>query len=56
MTPPAGLCSFQEFLLGKTMPESGGTVMIWILWGFLLGIVAVWLYAAVRPRYREESA
>jgi len=42
--------------LGRTMPESGGTVLIWILWGFLLGIVAVWLYAAVRPRYGAGAA
>lgn len=37
--------------LGKSMPAGGGTMTVWILWGFLLGIVAVWLYAAIRPRY-----
>ena len=37
--------------LGKTMPEAGGTILVWIVWGFLFGIAAVWLYAAIRPRY-----
>jgi hypothetical protein len=37
--------------LGKTMPQGGSTVAIWVIWGFLWGIVAVWLYAAIRPRY-----
>ncbi len=34
--------------LGKT---GTGSIAVWILWGFLIGIVAVWLYAAIRPRY-----
>jgi len=37
--------------LGKTMPEGSGTILVWLLWGFLLGIAAVWLYAAIRTRY-----
>jgi hypothetical protein len=37
--------------LGKTMPMSGSTTAIWVLRGFLFGIGAVWLYAAIRPRY-----
>lgn len=37
--------------LGKTMPEGGSTMAVWVLWGFAAGIVAVWLYAAIRPRY-----
>jgi hypothetical protein len=28
----------------------GGTVAFW-LWGFLTGIFAMWLYAALRPRF-----
>ena len=36
--------------LGK--PQlSAGAVVIFNIWGFLLGIAAVWLYAAIRPRY-----
>jgi hypothetical protein len=26
-------------------------VWSFILWGFLIGIISVWLYAAIRPRY-----
>ncbi|HTO75602.1 MAG TPA: hypothetical protein VMQ61_05950 [Thermoanaerobaculia bacterium] len=37
--------------LGKSMPESGGTILIWMILGFVIGIAAVWLYAAIRPRY-----
>jgi magnesium-transporting ATPase (P-type) len=42
--------------LGKTMPEGGGTIMVWLIWGFLLGIAAVWLYAGIRPRYGAGPA
>ena len=42
--------------LGKSMPEAGGTIAVWILWGFLFGIVAVWLYAAIRSRYGAGPA
>ena len=37
--------------LGRPMPEGGGVMVVWFLWGFAWGIVAVWLYAAVRPRF-----
>jgi hypothetical protein len=37
--------------LGKSMPESGGTILVWMILGFVIGIAAVWLYAAIRPRY-----
>ena len=37
--------------LGRTAPESGSATAIWVLWGFLFGIAAVWLYAAIRSRY-----
>ena len=42
--------------LGKTPPESGATIVWWFLWAFLLGITAVWLYAAIRPRYGAGPA
>jgi hypothetical protein len=36
--------------LGK--PQMGGNqVGVFVLWGFLVGVFAVWLYAAIRPRY-----
>ena len=28
-----------------------GQIWVWIVYGFVFGIVAVWLYAAIRPRY-----
>jgi hypothetical protein len=37
--------------LGRTMPAGGTTATIWALWGFAWGIAAVWLYAAIRPRF-----
>ena len=37
--------------LGKTVPQSGGTIAVWMILGFATGIAAVWLYAAIRPRY-----
>lgn len=30
---------------------TGNAVVIWNILGFLAGIAAVWLYAAIRPRY-----
>lgn len=30
---------------------SGATIGVFVVEGFLLGIVAVWLYAAIRPRF-----
>ncbi len=39
--------------LGKdpTAAMGGSTVVVWIIWGFLAGIGAVWGYAAIRPRF-----
>jgi hypothetical protein len=37
--------------LGKTVPQSGGTIAVWMILGFATGIASVWLYAAIRPRY-----
>lgn len=42
--------------LGKTMPEGGGVIAVWMLWGFAWGIAAIWLYAAIRPRYGAGPA
>jgi hypothetical protein len=35
--------------LGRTM--SPGTLVVFVIWGFLAGISAIWLYAAARPRF-----
>lgn len=37
--------------LGKAPFPSGGAIAIYNVWGFLAGIAAVWIYAAIRPRY-----
>jgi hypothetical protein len=42
--------------LGKGLPQGGAVTAIWTLWGFALGIAAVWLYAAIRPRYGAGAA
>ena len=37
--------------LGKSGAFTMGGIVIFNIWGFLLGIAAVWLYAAIRTRY-----
>ncbi len=37
--------------LGKTGEMGGTAVVLFNVWGFLLGFAATWLYAAIRPRY-----
>jgi hypothetical protein len=37
--------------LGKPAALSAGAIAMFNVWGFLLGIAAVWIYAAIRPRY-----
>ncbi|HEY4661468.1 MAG TPA: hypothetical protein VIG91_08195 [Terriglobales bacterium] len=37
--------------LGKPAVPSGSAIAIYNVWGFLVGIAAVWIYAAIRPRY-----
>jgi hypothetical protein len=34
---------------GRTMAPS--TLVVFFIWGFLIGIGAIWLYAAARPRF-----
>jgi hypothetical protein len=33
------------------MQETLGTTVLMVVLGFLMGILAIWLYAAIRPRY-----
>jgi hypothetical protein len=42
--------------LGRQNPEDLGTVIWWNVWGYILGITAVWLYAAIRTRYGPGMA
>src|SRR5512146_2930122 len=37
--------------LGKPATLSTGMVVMFIIWGFLLAVAAIWLYAAIRTRY-----
>jgi hypothetical protein len=37
--------------LGHPLKETVGTTVLWVVLGFLLGILFIWLYAAIRPRY-----
>jgi hypothetical protein len=37
--------------LGRTTVLSASGAIIFLIWGFLSGIGAIWLYAAVRPRF-----
>ena len=42
--------------LGRQNPEDVVTVVWWNVWGYILGITAIWLYAAIRPRYGPGPA
>jgi hypothetical protein len=37
--------------LGKQNPMNPSAMGVWLVYGLVLGIMAVWLYAAIRPRY-----
>jgi hypothetical protein len=43
----------QDALAAINRPQamSGSATVVYIIWGFLVGILAVWVYAAVRPRF-----
>ncbi len=37
--------------LGHPLRETGGNMMLHVLLGFAYGLTALWLYAAIRPRF-----
>ena len=37
--------------INKPMDTGGGFMAIMLAWGFLIGILSVWVYAAIRPRF-----
>jgi len=44
--------AMEEALRARNLPELGGSAIAgFIFFAFLLGIVTVWLYAAIRPRF-----
>ena len=42
--------------LGKPMVMTSNALVVWILWGFVYGILCVWMYAAIRPRFGPGAA
>ena len=42
--------------LGKQMVMTSTALVVWILWGFVYGILCVWMYAAIRPRFGPGAA
>ena len=42
----------EDMLKARNLPAvDSSVIMVFVLLGFLLGIVTVWLYAAIRPRF-----
>ena len=41
----------QEAMTALGRQVGGSQLGMFVVWGFLVGIFAVWLYAAIRPRY-----
>jgi len=37
--------------LGKPPAQNSTQIAVFVLWGFAMGLLAVWLYAAIRPRF-----
>jgi hypothetical protein len=37
--------------LGKAQAESGSAMVVWMIWGLAYGLICVWFYAAIRPRF-----
>ena len=37
--------------LNRPMSQSAGMIVAYLIWGFVMGIALVWLYAAMRPRF-----
>lgn len=37
--------------LEAAMENNPGMMVIFLVWGFLFGVIALWLYAAIRPRF-----
>jgi hypothetical protein len=49
---------FEEAMRTLNRPNAmtGGQTLVWIIFGFVIGIGSVWLYAAIRPRYGPGAA
>jgi hypothetical protein len=42
--------------LGKPSVMTSQAMVVWIFWGFVYGILCVWLYAGIRPRFGPGPA
>ena len=42
--------------LGRPMTTTSTAIVVWILWGFIYGILCVWLYVGIRPRFGPGPA
>ncbi len=44
--------AWKEWAKSMNLPEMGGNeITFYVIWSFITGIVIVWLYAAIRPRF-----
>ncbi len=44
--------AWMEWAKSMNLPEMGGNeIAFYVVWSFITGIVLVWLYAAIRPRF-----
>lgn len=37
--------------LGKPAAQDSTQISVFLMWGFVMGLLAVWTYAAIRPRF-----
>ncbi len=44
---------WEQAMVALNRPTEAGAaqMVIYIIWGFVIGFFAIWLYAAIRPRY-----
>lgn len=41
---------------GRPAAAGPGAMIVWAAWGFAYGLLCVWLYAAIRPRFGPGAA
>lgn len=42
--------------MGKPSVMTSTALMVWIAWGFAYGILCIWIYAGIRPRFGAGPA
>jgi hypothetical protein len=43
--------AFAEAMKALNLDPEAGSLAVWFVYGFAIGILAIWLYAAIRPRF-----